>query len=125
MDKEIQANQWWIDTWHERTSPLDPSSPNWFWKKEEEREKGRGVFVERECLTSFYISRRAKRQSCFPRQELWWIPVLWSFDKLRKVGVFSYLIISLFKSLVDGWSVLGQNGREFLILRSGTEGWNF
>ena len=52
MDKEIQAKQWWLDMWHERTSPLNPSSPNRFWEKEEEREIGRGVFVERECPTS-------------------------------------------------------------------------
>ena len=31
-----------------------------------------------------------------------WAPVLWSFDKLREVGVFSYSIIFGFKSLVNG-----------------------
>ena len=31
-----------------------------------------------------------------------WVLVLWSFDKLRKVGVFSYLIYSLAKSHLNG-----------------------
>ena len=31
-----------------------------------------------------------------------WVPVLWSFDKLREVGVFSYLIYSLAKSHFNG-----------------------
>ena len=32
-----------------------------------------------------------------------WVPVLWNFDKLREVGVFSYLIYSLAKSHFNGW----------------------
>ena len=31
-----------------------------------------------------------------------WAPVLRSFDKLQKVGVFSYLVYFQFKSLVNG-----------------------
>ena len=31
-----------------------------------------------------------------------WASVLWSFDKLREVGVFSYSVIFGFKSLVNG-----------------------
>ena len=31
-----------------------------------------------------------------------WVPVLWSFDKLREVGVFSYLFHSLAKSHFNG-----------------------
>ena len=31
-----------------------------------------------------------------------WVPVLWSFDKLWEVGVFSYLIYSLAKSHFNG-----------------------
>ena len=31
-----------------------------------------------------------------------WAPVLWSFDKLRKIRVFSYLVYFRFKSLVNG-----------------------
>ena len=33
--------------WHERTSPLDPSSPNQFLDKEKEREKKESLFRER------------------------------------------------------------------------------
>ena len=32
-----------------------------------------------------------------------WVPVLGSFDKLRKVGVFSYLFYSLAKGHFNGW----------------------
>ena len=35
-----------------------------------------------------------------------WVPVLWSFDKLQEVGVFSYLIYSLAKSHFNGWGCL-------------------
>ena len=31
-----------------------------------------------------------------------WAPVLWSFDKLREVGVFSYFSCSLAKSHFNG-----------------------
>ena len=31
-----------------------------------------------------------------------WVPILWSFNKLRKVGVFSYLIISCLKCHENG-----------------------
>ena len=31
-----------------------------------------------------------------------WVPVLGSFDKLRKVGVLSYLFYLLFKCFVNG-----------------------
>ena len=31
-----------------------------------------------------------------------WVPVLWSFDKLQEVGVFSYLVYFLFKCFVNG-----------------------
>ena len=52
MDKEIQVNQWWLEMWHERTSPLDPSSPNRFWEKEKGKGRRKSRFLERECLTS-------------------------------------------------------------------------
>ena len=32
-----------------------------------------------------------------------WVPVLWSFDKLQEVGVFSYSVIFGFKSRVNGF----------------------
>ena len=31
-----------------------------------------------------------------------WVPVLWSFEKLQNVGVFSYLLYSLAKSHLNG-----------------------
>ena len=31
-----------------------------------------------------------------------WVPILGSFDKLRKVEVFSYLVYFLFKCFVNG-----------------------
>ena len=55
MDKEIQANQWWLYKWHEKTillTQLDPS--RWDGGKEMEKGKRRRKerFLERECLTS-------------------------------------------------------------------------
>ena len=35
-----------------------------------------------------------------------WVPILWSFDKLWEVGVFSYLFYSLTKSHFNGWGCL-------------------
>ena len=32
-----------------------------------------------------------------------WVPILRSFDKLRKVGVFSYSFYSLAKGHFNGW----------------------
>ena len=31
-----------------------------------------------------------------------WVPILWSFDKIREVEVFSYLVYSLAKSHFNG-----------------------
>ena len=36
-----------------------------------------------------------------------WVPVLWSFEKLREVGVFSYLIYYLAKSHFNGLGCSG------------------
>ena len=42
MDKEIQATKWWLDMWHERTSPLDQVLPTGFGRRKEERnERGK------------------------------------------------------------------------------------
>ena len=103
MDKEIQANQWWLDMWHERTSPLDPSSPNRFWEKEKEREK-KIDFRERDSTLSLNFptigpSRSKVGLHC---KSYVWVSVLGSFDKLREVGVFSYLFYSLAKSHFNG-----------------------
>ena len=51
MDEEIQVNQWWLNMWHERTSPLDPSSPHrmgWGGREGKRKEKKEDkVFRER------------------------------------------------------------------------------
>ena len=79
------------------------------------REKGENIFkhggfLERVC--NFSLGFPAFRPSNFfgPRSKVVlrgegyaWTPVSGSFDKLRKVGVFSYLIYSLFKCFVNAW----------------------
>ena len=44
---------------------------------------------------------RAKRKAVQRREGNPWAPVLRSFDKLREVGVSSYLFYSWFKCFVD------------------------
>ena len=87
MDKEIQPNQWWLDMWHERTSPLDPSSPNRFWEKEKEKEKKESFYKERVSTFSLNFSVIGPSDPGEPRGKVdshcksyAWIPVLWSFD---------------------------------------------
>ena len=62
-------------------------------------EKGRNrIYREKVQLLSRFPGdrtvgfRRGKKQSCSHSKGYAWAPVLGSFDKLRKVGVFSYLI---------------------------------
>ena len=51
-----------------------------------------------------------------------WVPLLWSFDKLREVGVFFYLDILCLKSHENGFRCgEGGNGHIFSVLRSGTD----
>ena len=45
---------------------------------------------------------RAKKQSGLSSEGFVWVPVLGVFDKLREVGVLSYLFYSLFKCFVNG-----------------------
>ena len=95
MDKEIQANQWWLDMWHERTSPLDPSSPNRFWEKEKERQRERKEedFRERERESTFSLDFLAigpsnpsetRGKVDLRCKGYAWVPVLWSFKKSEK-----------------------------------------
>ena len=88
MDKEIQANKWWLDMWHERTSPLDPSSPNRFWEKEKEREQRKESFC-RERVSTFSLNFPVigpsnpgePRGKVAPHCKSYaWVPDLWSFD---------------------------------------------
>ena len=62
-------------------------------------------------MSDFSLRSRAIRQSDFFRarrkvalrdEDYAWAPVPWSFDKLREVGVLSYLSYTLFKYFVDG-----------------------
>ena len=50
-----------------------------------------------------------------------WVSVLWSFDKLWEVGVFSYLIYSLAKSHFNGWGYLEAWMAVFSVPKIGTE----
>ena len=99
MDKEIQANQWWLDMWHERTSPLDPSSPNRFWEKEK-REKRKESFC-RERVSTFSLNfpvigpsnpGEPRDKVDPPLQELRVDTGFVEFRQLREVGFFFYLI---------------------------------
>ena len=62
-------------------------------------------------MSDFSLKSRAIRPSDFfgPRSKavlhsegFAWVPVLGSFNKLREVGVLSYLLYFLFKCFVDG-----------------------
>ena len=95
-----------------RTSPLDPiltklvggvggregNKP----RKERERER---IFRERDSNFSQNFSVIGPLNSGETRSKVGphcksytWVPVLWSFDKLREVGVFSYLVYFQLKS---------------------------
>ena len=49
---------------------------------------------------SDFFGSRSKAVLC--SKGFTWVPVLRSFDKLREVGVLSYLLYLLFKSFIDG-----------------------
>ena len=55
------------------------------------------------CLSNFGETRGKVDPHC---KSYAWIPVLWSFKKLREVGVFSNLFYSLAKSHFNGWGCL-------------------
>ena len=65
-------------------------------------------FSERECDFSlgFWAIRPSefvgtRRKAVLRSEGFTWVPVLRSFDKLREIGVLSYLSYSLFKCFVD------------------------
>ena len=72
------------------------------WGKEREKKKGKKedkVFRERVC--NFYLDfpmigptvSGETRSKVDPHCKSYaWVPVLWSFNKLREVGLFSYLV---------------------------------
>ena len=51
------------------------------------------------------VSGEARAKVALHRKGYKWVPVWWSFDKLQKVGVFSYLLYFLAKSQY-GWGVV-------------------
>ena len=95
-----------MDKWHERTSSLDPNlDPTSFGGKKGERERKREKGREfRERDSHFSIDFSVIGPSNFGKtrgkvdphcKSYAWVPKVWSFDKLREVGVFSYLFLFL------------------------------
>ena len=66
-------------------------------RKRRKKEKGKGKFLAF-GRSKFYSSRTkvGARSAIYV-----WTPKSWSFDKLREVGVLSYLSYTLFKCFVD------------------------
>ena len=110
VDKRIRCNPMShlkFDMWHERTSPLDPSSPNrigWVKEREIEREKKeereRMGFLEIEALPSLLISWRSDIR--FPtRQEAKLLPTAratrgYRFcEVLKTLGGRDFLLLDL------------------------------
>ena len=98
-DKEILSTNCRLACGKRSTLPLDQfSQPDL--EKEKEREKEKIQILDRECPTSLLdfpaigpsVSGEARSKVAPHDKSYAWAPVLGSFDKLRKVGVFSYLI---------------------------------
>ena len=77
--------------------------------KERERERKEEEFRERESTFSLYFlaigptNPGETRGKVDPHCKSYvWVPKVWSFDKLREVGFFSYLFYSLAKSHLNG-----------------------
>ena len=132
MDKWIWCNpknHLEMDKWHERTSSLDPilTQPVWEGKREKEREKER-AFRERSShfsldFPAIDLSNPGEtRGKIDPHYKSYtWVLVLWSFEKLREVGVFFYLNYSLAKSHFNGWGYLEAWMAVFSVPKIGTE----
>ena len=78
-------------------------------EREKERERKKGIFIESGSNFSLNFSAIGQSVSGEARSKVAphgkgyaWARVLGSFDKLRKVGVFFYLVYFRFKSLVNG-----------------------
>ena len=85
---------------------------------QKEKERKEGIFRERDSKFSLNFSAIGPLVSCEARSKIAshgkgyaWILVLWSFDKLWKVGVFSYSVYFRFKSLVNGLGVVRPDER--------------
>ena len=104
-DKEILSTNCRLTCGKRSTLPLDQfSQPDLHKEKEKEKDF-------RERVSNFSLDFSAiepsvsgkARSKVAPRGKSYaWAPVLGSFDKLQKVGVFSYLVCFRFKSLVNG-----------------------
>ena len=109
---QLELNMWQVRG-HLTLTPIF-SQPVWEGKREKVRERERKkekerAFRERISHFSLYfptiglLNPGEIRGKVDPHCKSYaWVPVLWSFDKLREVGVFSYLIYSLAKSHFDG-----------------------
>ena len=97
----------------EETSSLDPS--DWVGEKrgkiEIEKKEERERRNSRERCSTFSLdfsviglsNSGETRGKVDPHCKSYaWVPILWSFDKFREIGVFSYLIYSLPKSHFNG-----------------------
>ena len=78
------------------------------WERRGGRERKERDFRERSSTFSLEfpaigpsVSGEARRKVAPHGKGYTWVPVLWSFDKLQEVGVFSYLIYPLFKCFVN------------------------
>ena len=109
-DKEILSTNCRLTCGKRSTLPLDQfSQPDL--EKEKEREKEKNTdFRERVSNFSLDLSTIGSSVSGEARSKVAphskgyaWAPVLGSFDKLQKVGVFSYSVYFWFKSLVNGF----------------------
>ena len=77
-------------------------------KTKRERERKERDFGERSSTFSLEFPAIGPLVSCEARIKVaphdkgyTWVPVLWSFNKLQEVGVFSYLMYPLFKCCVN------------------------
>ena len=78
-------------------------------KTKREKERKERDFRERSSTFSLEFSAIGPSVSSETRSKVaphgkgyTWVLVLWSFDKLQEVGVFSYLVYFLFKCFVNG-----------------------
>ena len=90
MDKGIQATKWWLDMWHERTSPLDKFSQLVLGEENGERNEGEEEEEEaRERESTFFLDfsviglsdlNETRSKVGLHGKGYTWVPVLWSFE---------------------------------------------
>ena len=98
----IQVDQWKVDMWHESTLPFDPSwTKRWGREKKERKIEKRKKEESREIGSTFSLdfwvigssSSGGARGKVFPHKESFTTrSKLRSFNKLREVEVFSYMV---------------------------------